>query len=90
MYGLLQSGILAQTLLEKYLNAHGYHQSRITPGLWTHECRPIRFTPVMDNFGVKYVGKEHAEHLIEYNKENYYITEDWEGKRYLGLTSGTR
>ena len=36
MYWLPQSGILAQTLFEKRLNAHGYHQSRITPGLWTH------------------------------------------------------
>ena len=30
MYGLPQSGILAQTLLESCLNAHGYHQSKIT------------------------------------------------------------
>ena len=36
MYGIPQSGILAQTLLETRLNAHGYHQSKITPGLWTH------------------------------------------------------
>ena len=40
----------------------------------------------MDNFGVKYVGKEHAEYLIKCIKESYEITEDWEGKRYLGLT----
>ena len=39
----------------------------------------------MDNFGVKYVGKDHADHLIKCIKENYDITEDWEGKRYLGL-----
>ena len=36
IYGLPQSGILAQTLIEKRRNAHGYHQSRVTPGLWTH------------------------------------------------------
>ena len=40
----------------------------------------------MDDFGVKYVGKEHADHLIKRIKENYDITEDWEGKRYLRLT----
>ncbi len=34
MYGLPQVGILAQELLEKRLNKHGYHQSPITPGLW--------------------------------------------------------
>ena len=56
-YGLPQSGILNQTLLETRLNAHGYHQSKITPGLWTHEWRPICFTLAADDFGVKYVGK---------------------------------
>ena len=86
MYELPQSGILAQTLLETRLNAYGYHQSKITPGLWTHEWQPICFTLVTDNFGVKYVGKEHTDHLIKCIKENYDITEDWEGKRYLGLT----
>ena len=40
----------------------------------------------MDDFGVNYVGKEHADHLIKYTKENYDIAEDWEGKSYLGLT----
>ena len=65
MYGFHQSGILSQTLIEKRLNAHGYHQSRFTPSLWTHEWRPICFMLVMDNFGVKYIGKEHADHLIK-------------------------
>ena len=37
MYGLPQSGILAQELLEKRLAKHGYHQSKITPGLWTQQ-----------------------------------------------------
>ena len=86
MYGISQIGILSQTLLEKRLNAHGHHQSRITPGLWTHEWRPICFTLVVDIFWVNYVGKEHAEHLIKCIKENYNIKEDWKGKRYLGLT----
>ena len=86
MYGLPQSGILDQALLETRHNAHGYHQSRITPSLWTHEWRPICFTIVVDDFGVNYVGKEHADHLIKLIKENYDIIEDWEGKSYLGLT----
>jgi hypothetical protein len=28
-----------------------------TPGLWTHKTRPILFSLVVDDFGVKYVGK---------------------------------
>ena len=61
MYGLPQAGKLAQEQLEKRLNANGYKQSEIIPGLWTHIWRPISFTLVVDDFGVKYQGKEHAE-----------------------------
>ena len=86
MYGLPSAGILAQELLEKRLNAHGYEQSKFTPGLWTHKWRPICFSLVVDDFGVKYVGREHAEHLKSVIEEHYKVTTDWEGKRYLGLT----
>ena len=37
MYGLPQAGLLANELLEKRLNKHGYHQSKLVPGLWKHE-----------------------------------------------------
>ncbi len=63
MYGLPQSGLLANELLEKRLNKHGYRQSKLVPGLWQHDTCPIQFTLVVDDFGVKYVGKEHAMHL---------------------------
>ena len=60
MYGLPQSGLLANELLEKRLNKHGYHQSKLVPGLWKHDKRPIQFTLVVDDFGVKYEGEQHA------------------------------
>ncbi len=63
MYGLPQAGILMQELLEKRLNKHGYCQSPITPGLWQHNFFPISFTLCIDDFGIKYVGREHVEHL---------------------------
>ncbi len=65
MYGLPQAGIIAQELLAKRLKEHGYSQSKTTPGLWTHEWQPITFSLVVDNFGVKYIGKEHAQHLLQ-------------------------
>ena len=37
MYGLPQSGRLAQELLETRLNSKGYRQSLHTPDLWTRE-----------------------------------------------------
>ncbi len=65
MYWLPQAGIIAQELLAKWLKEHGYLQSETTPGLWTHEWRLITFSLVVDNFGVKYIGKEHAQHLLQ-------------------------
>jgi hypothetical protein len=56
MYGLPQAGLLANKLLEKRLNKHGYYQSKLVPGLWKHESCPIMFTLIVNDFGVKYVG----------------------------------
>ena len=86
MYGLPQAGILAQELLEKRLNDQGYRQSKLTPGFWKHDWRPICFTLVVDDFGVKYVGKEHAEHLLSIIGKDYTCKPEWEGERYIGLT----
>jgi hypothetical protein len=47
--------------------------------------RPISFTLVVNDFGVKYVGKEHATHLIDCIKEKYGVTEDWMGDLYCGI-----
>ncbi len=89
MYGLPQSGLLANKLLEKRLNKHGYRQSKLVPGLWKHDTWPIQFTLVVDNFGVKYVGEEHTQHLKNTLEENYKSTCDWTGTRYIGITTGT-
>jgi hypothetical protein len=47
---------------------------------------PISFSLVVDEFGVKYVGREHAEHLMACIKKNYNISSDWNGRAYCGLT----
>jgi hypothetical protein len=39
-----------------------------------------------DDFGVKYVGKEHAMHLIESIKKTYTLTKDWTGNIYCGIS----
>ncbi len=41
----------------------------------------------MDNFGVKCVYKKHTDHLIATLQKHYAsVTEDWEGKLYVGIT----
>ena len=44
------------------------------------------FSLVVDNFGIKYTRKEDANHLLKSLWEDYEITEDWTGEKYLGLT----
>jgi hypothetical protein len=85
VWGLPQAGILANKLLRKHLLPHGYYKCNNTPGLWKHETRPILITLVVNNFGVKYVGKEHVDHLIRCIKEQYELTEDWTGDLYCGI-----
>jgi hypothetical protein len=63
MYGLKQAGLIANQLLQTRLAPFGYYQARHTPGLWLHKTRPIAFSLVVDDFAVKYVGKQHADHL---------------------------
>jgi hypothetical protein len=86
MYGLPQSGILANQLLARRLDIHGYHQTKFTPGLWRHVTRPIQFTLVVDDFGVQYVGAEHVQHLIAALETDYTVSKYWTGSLYCGIT----
>ncbi len=57
-----------------------------TPGLWRHETRPITFSLVVDNFRVKYVGKQHADNFLLLNEETYQLTKDWAGDLYCSIS----
>jgi hypothetical protein len=65
VWGLPQAGIHVNKLVQKQLAPPGYYESINTPGLWKHEWHSITFTLVVDDFCVKYVGKEHANYLVE-------------------------
>jgi hypothetical protein len=86
MYGLKQAGLLANRLLQTRLAPFGYYPARHTPGLWLHNTRPISFTLVVDDFAVKYVGKQHAEHLRNALLRTYEFTTDWTATVYSGMT----
>ena len=64
----------------------GYYQCRHTPGLWRHKWIPILFSLVVDDFGIKNVGKEHADHLIAAIEENHEFSTDWGGTLYCVIT----
>ena len=54
MYGLPEAGILANKILKKRLIKHGYYEWQFTPGLYRHVWRPIMFSLVVGDFGVKW------------------------------------
>jgi hypothetical protein len=86
MYGLKQAGLLANQLLQTRLAPFGYYPAQHTPGLWLHKTRSIAFTLVVDYFAVKYVGKQHAEHLRNALLRSYELTTDWTAMVYSGMT----
>jgi hypothetical protein len=86
MYGSKQAGLLANQLLQACLAPFGYYPARHTPGLWLHKTRPISFTLIVDDFAVKYVGKQHAEHLRNALLRTYELITDWTAKVYSGMT----
>lgn len=85
MYGLPQAGIIANTRLQAHLATHGYLPFPHTHGLFRYSTRPVTFSLVVDDFGVKYVGREHADHLLQCLQELYTVTTDWSGSKYCGL-----
>ena len=86
VYGLPMAGALVNKLLRKRLAPHGYYEVAHTPGLWRHVTRPISFTLVVDDFGVKYEGQEHAQPPVDTLKKYYRLAEDWKCDLYCGIT----
>jgi hypothetical protein len=85
IYGLAQSGYLANQDLIKNLAPCGYYPSKRTQGLWHHKTRSIKFSLVTDNFGVKYKKKEDAQHLLDSIAAKYPVKADWTGTKYIGI-----
>eukprot|EP00804_Cyclotella_cryptica_P009803 CCRYP_013232-RA/>CCRYP_013232-RA protein AED:0.30 eAED:0.25 QI:0/0/0/1/0/0/3/0/606 len=79
------AGILANKLLKQRLAKYGYYEVVHTPGLWKNLTRPISFTLVVDDFSIKYVGKEHADHLLNALKQHYTLDIDWTDSLYCGI-----
>ena len=87
IYGLPQAGKLANEYLRKKLAPKGYYEVPHTPGLWKHISRPIQFTLVVDDFGVKYTREEDALHLLSILKHEFTdVSTDWDGKLYCGIS----
>ena len=86
-YGLPQSGMLENKQLRLRLEKEGYYEARNTPGLWRHKWIPIQFSLVVDDFGVEYAGKQHADHLATILKNITISLNIVKARNMLELTS---
>jgi hypothetical protein len=86
MYGLNQAGIIAYQQLKTHLATYDYYPVKRTPSLWRHHTCSTAFCLIVDNFGVKYVGKANFEHLEQALSAKYTCSTDWTGLLYCGLT----
>ena len=65
MYRLTQSGKLDNEHLTSRLDKFGYKPFQYTPVPWHKKWRPIAFSIIVVNFGVKFEGIQHVQHLKE-------------------------
>ena len=64
IYGLKQAAILAYEQIKATLDPHGYTLVIRTVGLWKHNTCPTKFCLYVDYFGIIYLSKPDAQHLI--------------------------
>ena len=72
--------------LENHLKPYGYVPVRCAPGLWKHTQKGILFTPVVENFAIKYTSQQDTNHLMEEFRDKYTIFIDWDESLYIGIT----
>jgi hypothetical protein len=73
-------------ILVPCLFVHDFDQTKFTPALMRHIIHPIQLTLVMDDFGVQYLGQEHAQRFIDALEHDYIVSKDWTGGLYCGIT----
>ena len=47
--------------------------------------RPITFTLVVDDFGIKFEGDIHSNHLVKTLRKHYDVTTDRKGELFVGI-----
>ena len=86
MPGINQAGRITSGRRTKNLERNGYALVPHTPSLWRHHTSYLLLPLVVDDFGIKYTRKGDSDHLLKSLWEDYEITENWTGEKYLGLT----
>ena len=78
MCGLPQAVVLANKLLKERLVQHGYFEQPHTPGLWKQVSRPVWFNLCVDDFRIKYIGREHLQqYTMHYKRKHRKLLKIW-------------
>ena len=84
--GLKQSREPSNDLLRTKLEVKDYYKTATTTDLWQHNWRSIQCVLVVDDFGIGYMGEEHALHLASILKRYHGLSEEGKGKTLQALT----
>ena len=85
IYGLPQSGMLAQRRLKAHLADHDYLESPHSPCHFTHITDQIDFVLVVDDFGISTQGDGPAERLFAVLRKRYPLKVDMTGSKFIGF-----
>ena len=85
MYGHPVSGRLSNILLTKTLKNAGYYEDELTPCLFHHPTRNIKFVLIVDDLGIKYSKLEDLDHLCEAIGKVWKVKVDKTGSKFLGM-----
>ena len=70
--GCMASEKLAPQQLSNFSKAaHGHKLPQYAPGLWTHNLNQIKCTLVVDEFDVKHLSNEKADHIVQALNNKY-------------------
>ena len=87
IYRLKEAGTLANQQLQQYLVLCGYTPAKYTPRLWKHNSNKIVFTLVVDDFGIKYLGKANTQYLISALKNKHEDVEvNWNSDKLYSIS----
>ena len=83
--GLAEAGRIANQDMADHLAKFGHHECKFTPGLFTHESRPIQFTLIADDFAVKWVNRSDFDHPLHSLETKHTMTCDVDEKQCVGM-----
>jgi len=85
IYRLPQFGWLAYDKLAKHLTIRGFTPTLHPSGLFKQQTTNVTFFLVVDDFGIKFIHQEDAQHLVDHLNKYYKTTVNWNRKLFCDM-----